>query len=200
MLYACGITVPQPGNGNPLQYSCLGNLMDRGAWWAAVHGVTRESDATTKQSQDCLLALLSGSCVCYLGLFLQTVKSLDHQLLQKFFFALFHCLLCIVDNNHRGSDFSCEEQSSVLVGQLIYQITLILSGITFRICQAYRFLLKTKDFQPSTLAGSELGLPNAVQPLKSWLSCSHLGHPELYSEHLSLGVPAKDLRHLYIDF
>ena len=28
-------------NGNPLQYSCLENLMDRGAWWAAVHGVAR---------------------------------------------------------------------------------------------------------------------------------------------------------------
>ena len=27
------------GNGNPLQYSCLENLVDRGAWWAAVHGV-----------------------------------------------------------------------------------------------------------------------------------------------------------------
>ena len=29
------------GNGNPLQYSCLENTMDRGAWWAAVHGVTQ---------------------------------------------------------------------------------------------------------------------------------------------------------------
>ena len=29
------------GNGTPLQYSCLENPMDRGAWWAAVHGVTR---------------------------------------------------------------------------------------------------------------------------------------------------------------
>ena len=29
------------GNGNPLQYSCLANPMARGAWWAAVHGVTR---------------------------------------------------------------------------------------------------------------------------------------------------------------
>ena len=28
-------------NGNPLQYSCLGNRMDRGAWWAVVHGVTK---------------------------------------------------------------------------------------------------------------------------------------------------------------
>ena len=32
---------PAEGNGNPLQYSCLENPMDRGAWWATVHGVTR---------------------------------------------------------------------------------------------------------------------------------------------------------------
>ena len=29
------------GSGNPLQYSCLENAMDRGAWWAIVHGVTK---------------------------------------------------------------------------------------------------------------------------------------------------------------
>ena len=29
------------GNGNPFQYSCVENSMDRGAWWATVHGVTR---------------------------------------------------------------------------------------------------------------------------------------------------------------
>ena len=29
------------GNGNPLQYYCLENPMDRGAWWATVHGVTK---------------------------------------------------------------------------------------------------------------------------------------------------------------
>ena len=29
------------GNGTPLQYSCLGNPMDRGTWWAAVHGVAK---------------------------------------------------------------------------------------------------------------------------------------------------------------
>ena len=33
---------PGKGNGNPLQYSCLGNPIDRGAWRAAVHGVTKE--------------------------------------------------------------------------------------------------------------------------------------------------------------
>ena len=30
---------PREGNGNPLWYSCLGNPMDRTAWWATVHGV-----------------------------------------------------------------------------------------------------------------------------------------------------------------
>ena len=29
------------GNGNPLQYSCLENPRDRGAWWAAIYGVTQ---------------------------------------------------------------------------------------------------------------------------------------------------------------
>ena len=42
--------LPGEGNGNPLQYACLENPMDRGAWWAAVHGVakswTRLSDFT----------------------------------------------------------------------------------------------------------------------------------------------------------
>ena len=37
---------PTEGNGNPLQYSCLGNPMDRGAWRAAVHGVTKELNVT----------------------------------------------------------------------------------------------------------------------------------------------------------
>ena len=37
---------PGEGNGNPLKYSCLGNPMDRGAWWATVHGVAKELDTT----------------------------------------------------------------------------------------------------------------------------------------------------------
>ena len=32
---------PGGGNGNPLQYSCLENSMDRGAWWATVHRVAK---------------------------------------------------------------------------------------------------------------------------------------------------------------
>ena len=34
---------PGGGNGKPLEYSCLGNTMDRRAWWATVRGVTKES-------------------------------------------------------------------------------------------------------------------------------------------------------------
>ena len=37
---------PEGEHGNPLQYSCLGNPMDRKAWWATVHGVAKESDKT----------------------------------------------------------------------------------------------------------------------------------------------------------
>ena len=35
-------------NGNPLLYSCLENPMNRGAWWATVHGVAKESDMTER--------------------------------------------------------------------------------------------------------------------------------------------------------
>ena len=41
------------GNGNPLQYTCLGNLMDKEAWWATVHGGHKRvgCDLMTKQQQ-----------------------------------------------------------------------------------------------------------------------------------------------------
>ena len=40
------------GNGNPLQYSCLGNLMGRGVWQATVHGVAKELDATWRPNNN----------------------------------------------------------------------------------------------------------------------------------------------------
>ena len=45
---------PGEGNGNPLQYSCLENPMDRGAWWATIHRVTK---SRTRLSDFC-------ACVC----------------------------------------------------------------------------------------------------------------------------------------
>ena len=37
---------PGEGNNNPPQYTCLGNPLERGAWWPTVHGVTKELDMT----------------------------------------------------------------------------------------------------------------------------------------------------------
>ena len=51
---------PGKGNGNPLQYLCLGNSMDRGAWRAAVRGLTEWAQLTNKNThaQRCLGGLL----------------------------------------------------------------------------------------------------------------------------------------------
>ena len=51
---------PAGGHGNPLQYSCLQNPMDRGAWWATVHGVAKRvgQDLATERQQTVLLLLL----------------------------------------------------------------------------------------------------------------------------------------------
>jgi len=47
---------PGGGNGSPLQYSCLGNPMDRGAWWATVYGVARvRHNLVTKQQRQQIL-------------------------------------------------------------------------------------------------------------------------------------------------
>ena len=50
---------PGEGNGNLLQYSCLGNSMDRGAWQATVHGGLKESDTTEQLNLSVRLVGLS---------------------------------------------------------------------------------------------------------------------------------------------
>ena len=49
---------PGEGNGNPFQYSCLGNPVDRGPWWATVYGVAKKSDMTKQLNN-------SSSSKCY---------------------------------------------------------------------------------------------------------------------------------------
>ena len=66
---------PGGGNGNPLQYFCLENPMDRGAWWATAQGVVKESDMTEQLSTNIRAHYLSkivivhrvvhmSACVC----------------------------------------------------------------------------------------------------------------------------------------
>ena len=47
---------PGVGNGNPLQYSCLGNPMDRRTWWAAVYGVARVRHNVAAKQQQLLIS------------------------------------------------------------------------------------------------------------------------------------------------
>ena len=58
------------GNGNPFQYSCLENPMDREAWWATVHKVTKSH---TRQKQLSMHAHISIGYLCF---FLRVFKSL----------------------------------------------------------------------------------------------------------------------------
>ena len=51
---------PGEGNGNPHQNSCLGHPMDRGAWWATVHGIAKESDTTQQLNNKNDLRI----CIC----------------------------------------------------------------------------------------------------------------------------------------
>ena len=54
---------PGGGNGDPLQYSCLGNPMDREAWWATVHGVTKSQIRLSK----CVIrrkSCTASNCLC----------------------------------------------------------------------------------------------------------------------------------------
>ena len=47
------------GSGNPLQYSCLKNPMDRGAWWVIIHGVTKEWGMTLQLNTTSSVQFLS---------------------------------------------------------------------------------------------------------------------------------------------
>ena len=86
---------PGEGNGNPLQYSCLGNLMDRGAWWARGHGVAKrqvwlnnkwptEQFATTalKSSQFSGMYIQLGSLSTTAGLREEFTQATSHPQLQ----------------------------------------------------------------------------------------------------------------------
>ena len=72
------------GNGNPLQYSCLENPMDREAWWVTVHGVTKSQTRLNMYTHDTLAGYLS-PCVYNTGMLTVVSSCTD-----------FHTHFCIV--------------------------------------------------------------------------------------------------------
>ena len=56
---------PGGGHGNPLQYSCLENPMDRGAWWATVHGVSKSQTWLNMHAHELRGRFLYSSCLSH---------------------------------------------------------------------------------------------------------------------------------------
>ena len=67
---------PRGRNGNPFQYSCLENPMDRGARWATVHGVTKSWTSLSMHKHT-----VSLTSACFLEIFFPTLERKDRQLL-----------------------------------------------------------------------------------------------------------------------
>ena len=81
---------PRVGNGNPLQYSCLENSMDRGAWQAIVHGVTKSLIQLSTHTPNTYLSWFMGALpkdilqsLGIIFLIVITVVSLVHCILSK---------------------------------------------------------------------------------------------------------------------
>ena len=73
---------PGEGNGYPLQYSCLENHMERGAWWATVHGVTK-SDTTKGLNNNINNSLFGIICpVCCRMMLQASLTSIHHMSIQ----------------------------------------------------------------------------------------------------------------------
>ena len=75
------------GNGNSLQYSCLENPMDRGVWWATVHGVAKSRPGLSDWAQTIGHLLWCGS-VCKEVFFV--LKFFPNQLLIKYIYLTYH--------------------------------------------------------------------------------------------------------------
>ena len=60
---------PGEGNGSPLQYSCLENSMDSGAWWATVHGFTKSQTRLSVLIYTYTHTLPYGSAISLLGIY-----------------------------------------------------------------------------------------------------------------------------------
>ena len=79
---------PGEGNGNPLQYSCLRNPMDRGSWWATVHGVTRVGHYLARKP---MISDVEHHFMCLLATCVSSLEKYPFHILCSFF--LLDCLI-----------------------------------------------------------------------------------------------------------
>ena len=93
------------GNGNPLQYSCLENSMDRGVWWVTVHGVTKNWIwlSSNYVLSTCVILHVFNWTVCTL------IKLHKHSLKQMFSWILW----CFMSSKNMPANF---ENSAVATG------------------------------------------------------------------------------------
>ena len=93
------------GNGNPLQYSCLENPRDGGAWWAAVSGVAQSQTRLKRLSSSSSISILICSCWTLVHLTLNMYK--DFKVWDKCFRRRNHCkhwncnseIICVINLN-----------------------------------------------------------------------------------------------------
>ena len=93
------------GNGNPFQYSCLENPMDRGAWWATVHGVakswTRLSTHVVWSSTSCtVFFFFLKMCLMFVYLCLVAPGNLPNPGIEP---SLPHCRRILYQLSHKGN-------------------------------------------------------------------------------------------------
>ena len=100
---------PGEGNGNPLQYPCLPNPVDRGTWLATAHGVTKESDMTYRLNNNKKPSLKVISCWKHKSGMINWTQYLDVVITVKDFFWI-HQILSLCSPVHQlcvFSHFSC---------------------------------------------------------------------------------------------
>ena len=79
--------IPCRGHGNPLQYSCLGNLMDRGAWWATVHRVPKSRTQLKWLSMHVVLNIELSTLLSLLKCLLFLSKWMNECLMRMYIFS-----------------------------------------------------------------------------------------------------------------
>ena len=118
---------PGEGNDNPLQYSCLENPIDRGAWWATVHGIaksrTRLSEFTFFLSPKHIAPFFWGSCLAC------------HSVVQLSMYKLDNCSLEYITNKAAG-DLSTKPSSFLLsfYGCVCIRVSIICVSVCMCVC------------------------------------------------------------------